>query len=334
MSMNFVMRPPEINSGRMYSGPGSGPMTAAATAWDGLSANLYDAAADYSSRTAKLAEGWRGPAATAMTQTSAHYLGWLNATAAQAQRAAAQARAAATAYESALAAMVPPPVIDANRALKESLAVTNCLGQTSQDIADADADYERMWAQDADAMYGYAGASAEAATVTQFDSPPAAAGPAGGDAAATRASGGWALQSAPDVISAGSQVMSTIPGTLEALSLSPLTTFDVSLSPVTISLSKLSSLAAPSDFAINHLNSLNKAAALQSLLPNPGAASVPAITARFGRGSPVGTLSVPPAWVRATTPTPVIAQPLRRGWVCEPIRLVEHSEPPGWPYSR
>ncbi len=34
--MDFGALPPEINSGRMYCGPGSGPMLAAAAAWDGV----------------------------------------------------------------------------------------------------------------------------------------------------------------------------------------------------------------------------------------------------------------------------------------------------------
>jgi len=332
--MDFGMRPPEINSGHMFSGPGSGSMFAAATAWNGLSTNLYDMAADYRSVTAKLADGWQSPAATAMSRTATHYVGWLIDAAAQAQQAAAQAKAAASAFEAALAAMVPPPMIDANRRLTETLASTNLLGQISSAIADADADYEEMWAQDAAAMYAYAGASADASTVTPFTSPPAAARPAGHGQAGTPASGGWALQVAPEVISAGCQLMSTIPETLEALSSLPLTTFDKSLSSVTISLSKLSSLSAPLDFAINHLNCLNKAAALLSLLPNPGAVSGAAVTARSGRGTSVGTLSVPQAWTRGMTPSPVTVQPLRRGWVCEPIRSVEEAEPPRWPSSR
>jgi PPE-repeat protein len=32
--LNFGVLPPEINSGRMYAGAGSGPMLAAASAWD------------------------------------------------------------------------------------------------------------------------------------------------------------------------------------------------------------------------------------------------------------------------------------------------------------
>ena len=128
-----------------------------------------------------------------------------------------------------------------------------------------------MWARDADAMYAYAGASADAAAVTPFTSPP---GDRGGAARS------WALTSAPDVVSAGHQVMSTIPEALQALSVSPLTTFDASLSSVTAPLSKLSSLSAPSDFAIKHLNCLNKQAALRSLFTKPAAVRA-AFTARL-----------------------------------------------------
>ncbi len=41
--------PPEINSGRMYSGAGSGPMWAAASAWQGLGAELSSAGTAYRS---------------------------------------------------------------------------------------------------------------------------------------------------------------------------------------------------------------------------------------------------------------------------------------------
>ncbi|MGN6336373.1 PPE domain-containing protein, partial [Mycobacterium sp.] len=46
---DFAALPPEINSGRMYAGPGSGPMMAAAAAWDEIAAELGVAASSYNS---------------------------------------------------------------------------------------------------------------------------------------------------------------------------------------------------------------------------------------------------------------------------------------------
>jgi PPE-repeat protein len=288
--MNFATLPPEINSGRMCEGPGSGSMAEAATAWERLATRLYNAAADYRAVTAKLA---------LINEAVAPYIDWLIATAAYAEHAATRAAAAASAHEAALAAMVPLPVINANRAQRRSLAIRNCLGQTSPAIADADAHYEQMWASDAAAMHAYAGAAADAATMTPFASPPAAAVPAGPGTATT-----WAVKSAPELVSAGRRVMTTIPEALQSLSLSPQTTFDVSLRAATSSLSRLSSLSAPSGAAISHLNSLNKAAALRWLLPNQGGARGATVIAGLGRGTSIGGLSVPQAWATAaTTPT-------------------------------
>ena len=47
--MDFGIYPPEINSGRMYAGAGSGPMIVAAEAWEGLAAELHSAANSYQS---------------------------------------------------------------------------------------------------------------------------------------------------------------------------------------------------------------------------------------------------------------------------------------------
>jgi PPE-repeat protein len=303
--MNFATVPPEINSGRMYEGPGSGSMTEAATAWEQLATRLYTAAADYHAVTSKLAAVCAGPASAAMTEATAPYIDWLDATATHAERAAARAAAAAIAHETALAAMVPPSAIEANRARRRSLATANCLGQTSAAIAEAEAEYERMWAQDAGAMHAYAGASADASTLTPFTPPPTTMEGANGDT--------WALRSAPELVSAGHRVMTTIPEALQAVSSSALTTFDTSLLPLTSSLSKLSSLSAPSDTAIKHLNSLNKAAALRWLLPNQGDARGAPITAGFGRGVPIGSVSVPRAWATATAPMWSPANPVRAG---------------------
>ena len=172
--MDFATLPPEVNSGRMYAGPGSGPMISAAASWDSLATEVSSAAGDYGSVISALTSGpWRGPASASMVAAAAPYLSWMNATATQAEQAADQAKAAVSAYESAFVATVPPPVIVANRTLLASLTATNILGQNTPAIATTEAHYAEMWAQDAAAMYGYAGSSAAASTLTPFAQPPA-----------------------------------------------------------------------------------------------------------------------------------------------------------------
>ena len=102
----------------------------------------------------------------------APYVTWMNTTAAQAQQTASQLGSAVAAYETAFAATVPPPEIEVNRALLASLVSTNTFGQNTGAIAATESQYSEMWAQDAAAMYGYAGASSAATRLTAFDSPP------------------------------------------------------------------------------------------------------------------------------------------------------------------
>ena len=171
--LDFGLLPPEINSGRMYSGPGPGPMLAAAEAWDGLAADLGFASAGYGATLAELtSSNWIGPTSLAMMAAVTPYVTWLSSTAAQAEETANQARAAVSAYEAAFAMTVPPPAIAANRALLMALVATNFFGQNTPAIMATEALYVEMWAQDAAAMYGYAGASAVAAQVTPFAAPP------------------------------------------------------------------------------------------------------------------------------------------------------------------
>lgn len=171
--MDYGAVPPEITSGLIYTGPGSGPLMAAAAAWDGLAAELDTAASGYSSVIAELTGGpWLGPAAASMVSAAAPFVSWLVAATAQAEQAATQARAAAAAFEAAFTMTVPPPVIAANRMLLATLIATNFFGQNTPAIAATEAEYLQMWAQDAAAMYGYAAASAAATELSPFESPP------------------------------------------------------------------------------------------------------------------------------------------------------------------
>ncbi|VBA56132.1 PPE family protein [Mycobacterium attenuatum] len=205
--------PPEINSARMYAGPGSGSMLAAAAAWDALATELSTMAAGYSSVVSELTSAlWIGPAAASMAAAAAPYVAWLSATAIQAEHTASQARVAAAAYETAFTMTVPPPTVAGNRILLMTLVNTNFFGQNTPAIATTEAEYAEMWAQDAAAMYGYAGSSATATVLRPFHPPPATtdlAGPmrqsaAVAEAAATSAGTAisakiWGLASSPAI---------------------------------------------------------------------------------------------------------------------------------------
>ncbi len=213
----FEFRPPEINSGLMYTGPGAGPMIAASAAWDALADDLYLSASAYGSTITDLTSWWLGPSSTSMAGAAATYVSWIGAIAAQAGETAAQAKAAVAAYEAAFAMTVPPTVIAANRALLLALVATNFFGQNTPAIMATEADYVEMWAQDAVAMYGYAGASSVASTIAPFTTPAEttnSSGVAGLAAAATQAAGTSAGTSAQTVSSLSSVAM---PSAVQAL---------------------------------------------------------------------------------------------------------------------
>ncbi|MDT7721102.1 MAG: hypothetical protein QOE94_2113 [Mycobacterium sp.] len=173
MVFDFGALPPEINSGKIYAGPGSAPLLAAATAWDALASELQTTAASYASTIGELTTSWQGPSSAAASDAAAPYTAWLSSTAAQAEQTASQAQAAAGAYEAAFAASIPPPVIAANRAALALLVATNFLGQNTPAIAANEATYAEFWAQDAVAMYGYAGTATTASQLTPFTAAPA-----------------------------------------------------------------------------------------------------------------------------------------------------------------
>lgn len=178
--MFYAAFPPEFNSGRMYTGPGSGSMRAAAAAWEGLASDLQSSVASYSSVVETLASGpWVGPSSIGMVAAVSPYLSWMQATAAQAAETATQAVAAATAYETAFAAHVPPEEVAANRSQLAYLVSTNIFGQNTASIAANEIQYAEMWAQDALAMDSYTGSSAAASNVTPFTAPPQTTNTAG-----------------------------------------------------------------------------------------------------------------------------------------------------------
>lgn len=329
--MDYGVLPPEINSARMYAGPGSGSMLAASAAWDGLAAELRSVAASYSSVISGLTTAWLGPSSATMAAAAAPYAAWLNATAAQAEQTANQARAAAAAYEAAFAATVPPPVVETNRAELASLISTNVLGQNTAAIAANEARYASMWAQDSAAMYGYAGQSAAAAAVTPFDPPSQNTNPAGtaGQAAAVSRVAG--TSAGTNTQSALAQLTSATPKALQNLAApaadppSPASSLASFLSNLdSSSLAKIAgnievipkAVLPANDVLISiimglvigarHLGDMTVAvkAGASGLAAGLGSAAAPAVgsavSASVGQAGLVGGLAVPPSWAAAT----------------------------------
>ncbi|MEB3063703.1 MULTISPECIES: PPE family protein [Mycolicibacter] len=330
--MDFGALPPEINSGRMYSGPGSGPLLAAAAAWDSLAAELSSTASSYDSVLSGLtADAWSGPTAASMWAAARPYAGWMGSTATQAQLAAAQARAAAAAYDAAFGATVPPPAIAANRSLLLSLIATNILGQNTAAIAATELEYTQMWAQDAGAMYGYAGASASATALPPFTTPPQTTNPAGlqaQSAAASQAASGVGAQAQSSV----SQLISMVPQTLQTMAtagtaaadptsitgvldflagpLSPISLFGIGGIPYLLA---IQCVLLPMNGA-NVVSAVNRAMGPKPWLDEPVlpaqtltgtrlvGAPGPAVAAGLGNAGSIGRMSVPQSWL-AQTPT-------------------------------
>ncbi|CAM4214729.1 putative PPE family protein PPE29 [Mycobacterium basiliense] len=304
--------PPEINSGRMYCGPGSASLLAAAGAWDSLAAELYSTAAGYGLVISELPTMcWFGPAADAMVAAALPFVGWLSTTATLAEQAGMQARAAAAAYEMAFAMTVPPSVIASNRALLLALVATNWFGQNSAAIAATEAQYAEMWAQDAAAMYEYAGSAAAASTLTPFTTPPHTTAPGGiaRQAAAAASKPATVLSEAAARLASSYSLASQL-GQQFALGasgdaqkywieiLSALATtegFIYDGGGLTLNALQVvgAMLFAPAVAAADAVAGPAGAAALSALAP---LGAGPPVVASAGLASAIGPMSVPPAW--------------------------------------
>jgi PPE-repeat protein len=298
MVLNFSWLPPEINSARIFAGAGSGSLFTAASAWDGLASDLSASASSFQSVLSGLANGaWTGPASLSMAAAAVPYVTWLSGAAAQAAEAAGQARAAASAFESALAGTVPLPLVTSNRQLLTSLIQANFLGQLSPAIAATEGDYVEMWAQDVAAMLGYhSGATTVASALPAF-SLPDLSGLLSGVGSVTSGLAGGAESAVADV----SGVASELP-------LSSLTSVaQIGMYPISMMMSPLMMLVQSATSSSNAAAQAGMGAAAAGLVsadvPKAGAGlggigglGGGGMGAGLGQARLVGAMSVPPSW--------------------------------------
>ncbi|KKC02988.1 hypothetical protein AWC17_16080 [Mycobacterium nebraskense] len=320
--MDFGAMPPEINSGLMYAGPGPASMLAAAMAWEGLAAELRSAATGYGTAILDLTEaGWQGPSSAAMASAAAPYVAWMHATAAQAEQAGMQATAAAVAHEVAFAATVPPPLIAANRVLLMQLIATNFLGINTAAIAATEAQYGEMWAQDAAAMYAYAGSSAAAAMLAPMMVAPPTTNP-GGMAASAMAAGEANMQAATQGVA--TQAAMGLPSTLNSSASSLASSFPSAISSFADLLGMpfgqgagatsgvggttasnagfATAMRASGAFAPAAMPGMERFIPAQPLMTTPHRLAPARLmpSAAMGQATGIGGLSVPPSWTAAT----------------------------------
>ena len=282
---DFAALPPEINSGRMYLGPGSGPLLGAAAAWSAVTAELSRQGAGYGLVVSELAgQSWLGPASLVMVKAAAVHIEWLHRTADEAARTAAQASAAAAAHDTAFAMTVPPAVVAANRSLLMTLIAANFLGQNTPAIAATEALYAEMWVQDAVAMYEYLASSITATRLTPFTPAPPVSNAQLAQPASTPMS-----QAADPLTTAATAAIALIEHVPNVTNSVLSTSNAVTSGRGIIAINERLVFQAERDEEQYGFH----------FEPWSSGAPVPTVSAGPGRGTLVGKLSVPAAWVTA-----------------------------------
>ncbi len=340
---DFGALPPEVNSTRLYAGPGADSLAAAASGWQALASQLESVGQVYSSVISELqGRSWAGSASAAMAAAAQPYVEWLEAAAATAEESAGQARTAAAAYEQAYAATVPPALVENNRLMYAALVAANIFGHYSTQIATVEAEYADMWAQDAQAMYSYAASSSAATLLTPFADPPQTTSTAG------QASQGAAVAHAAATSTASnsstlSQLMSSTPQHLQSLAAAGTSSASTSAgsSALLTAFSDLNTLSSPTNLGAGFARTffgggsfltgvqrsliqskdLPKIAAEDAARAGGAAAKADAtaavsrlgahepVLAGFGRSASIGGLSAPQSWAQATPIASAVEEP-------------------------
>lgn len=363
--MSFSVFPPEINSGLIYTGPGSAPLLEAAAAWTNLAAELSTSATATHSVITNLGSTWTGMGSATATSSVAPYVAWLEQASANATQNAALATQAAALFEAARSASVPPPVIAANRAMLLALISTNFFGQNTPAIAATEAQYEAMWAQDGAAMDTYNASAQANNNLMQVQSAPPNSAQATQPGSATDSSGAPVPPTTtPPTTGTPGYDFSTVGGLLDAAGL-PANMLGAKAAATSVAslISPINTLSSPAMMAARILPSLlmqfarmgsmgsslagqtaggaangtgtlmtqigdfvnDKLQGAVGVLAGHFSSATNAISAKLGQAASMGALKVPQAWSMAADGMVRAAPVLPSTTVSAPIQTMSAS---------
>lgn len=339
--MDYLFSSPEVNSTRMYAGPGAGSLLTAAGTWDAVSAELSTTAEGYTSVLSNLTGlEWLGAASRAMMASAAGYIRWLQTTSEQAKQTAMQARTAAAAYEQAYAMTVPPTAVAANRSRLMTLIATNYLGQNTSQIAQTDAQYADYWAQDATAMSNYDTSAKSARQLQKFNNPNNSTNQSGTQAQSN------AVTAANNTANSSNSAVAAIGGATQSLFAgNPIIPADATLQDEilaafaginsTYNVEAFVSGVISAENNLGILPDLGAAAAAPAEIA-PALASAPvaggglgSVTATLSGANTIGPMSVPASWSAPSTTRIATLQPA--GMTTLPGTVEEAATSSGYP---
>jgi PPE-repeat protein len=160
--------PPEVITGRLMSGAGAGPMTAASGEFT-AAATAYEVSIDrMTALLAYLSASWQGPAAMAMQRAVVRFIVAMRLLQSQVALAATRTAAQAAAFTEAYATMAQMVEIVENRVTTATLIATNFIGQNTIPIGVREGQYLEMWMQDVAVQTNYLGQTVANTTFEPF----------------------------------------------------------------------------------------------------------------------------------------------------------------------
>ncbi|CQD19935.1 PPE family protein [Mycobacterium lentiflavum] len=333
MVMDFAALPPEITSTLVWSGPGSAPLMAAATAYANLAAEVSTTATSWESIISLLTtEAWTGGGSAAAATAAQPIVTYLTDTATALEQASSAAASSAAAFEAAHAGVVNPALVFTNRA--EFTAALAGLPFTLPQVTELEMEYSEMWVQDATAMSAYQAASDAAAGMLQPVTPlastvdpavQAADAPVqAADLAAPQALQALDLSSLTDALQlpfTSNNLLQSIdgflgtPSVLNAINgaVNTAAWFTMITIPTAVSLGHVLAgaavpAAAVSDVVPAGAGGVIEGAVVSSVSPMAGAGGLgSAATASLGGAQTVSRLSVPASWAANAAPATELA---------------------------